>query len=125
MRQILWRNFVISVWVLIGFCAVNTVQILGQAEAVHAAYGPFGARVILWPIALGAIELMLWFRPFRHGQSGARLMAGFMGLVLLLRPILVALIVSDLYDRDVNWLSWWIYMYVAVSHLGFAVGGKP
>ena len=46
---------------------------------------------------------MLGFRPFRHGQSGARLMAGFMGLVLMLRPILVALIVSDLYDRDVNW----------------------
>jgi hypothetical protein len=124
MRQILWKNFVTSVWVLIGFCAVNTVQILGQAEAVHAAYGPFGARVMLWPIAIGAIELMLWFRPFRHRQPGARLMAGFMALVLLMRPVFVALIVSDLYEREVNWLAWWIYMYVAVSHLGFAFAGR-
>lgn len=123
MQDLLWRNFVISVWVLIGFCALNAIAMTGKVAWLHQAYGPFAGRVIMWPFAVGSIELLLWFRPFRHRESGARLMAGFMGVMLLLKPVFVALIVSDLYDREIDMLSWWIYLYVAISHLAFAFGG--
>jgi len=43
------------VWLLIGFCALNAVDLLIRSEAVNAAYGPFGVRVLRWPIAIAII----------------------------------------------------------------------
>lgn len=120
MRRLVNTNFIVSVWFLIGYCVVFAGLLMGRTEWLQAMYGPFSARVMLWPLAIATIELVLWFVVFRDRRHGDRLMAGFVGLMLLLQPILVNLLVADLYDRPVNWFRWWFFVYVAVSHLAYA-----
>ena len=120
-RDLIWRNFAASVWVLIAVCAYEAAMNLLRASDIDAQYGPFAARVALWPFAVGGMELMLWYRPFRHREAGCRIMAGFVGIVLILFALLVPLIVGDLYDKAIRWPEWVLFLYAALSHLHFAL----
>ena len=124
MSRGIWLNFVASVWILILYCMLRVFVMFGQADELQAAYGPFSARVLLWPIAVLVIEGLLWFQVFRCRRDGARIMAAFMGIMLMLQPVLVTLLVTDLYDRPVDWLRWFVMLYVGLSHLAFAVLGR-
>jgi len=120
----IWRNFVVSVWLLIFYMVFRLGHHLLQYEDLQDVYGPFLGRVIGWPAAIGAMETMLWFKPFRDRQNGARIMAGFMGIALLLQSTLVTLLIADMYDFPVNWWNWGILLYVALSHIAFALFGR-
>jgi hypothetical protein len=124
MADRLWINFVASVWILILYCLLQVFLLFGESDAIRATYGPFSAKVLLWPIAVLVIEGMLWFRVFRYRRDGARAMAAAMGLMLILQPVLVNLLVADLYDRSVDWFRWSVMLYAGLSHLAFAVFGR-
>ena len=124
MTRWVWINFVASVWILIVYCLLHALLLFGESDAIRAAYGPFSAKVLLWPIAVIVIEGLLWFQVFRYRRDGARIMAGMMGLMLILQPVLVNVLVADLYDRPVDWFRWSVMLYVGLSHLGFAVFGR-
>lgn len=130
--EYIWINFVASVWLLIAYAAISFFANVHNASALDDAYGPFSVKVALWPAVVGGLELVFWFRPFRYRESGARVMAGFMGIMLLLQPVFVTLIVADLYGGSIGWLgyrtvywpAWWLCLYVALSHMAFAFFGR-
>ena len=124
MSRGIWLNFVASVWILILYCLLHVFLLLGESDAIRAAYGPFSAKVLLWPIAVLVIEGLLWFQVFRYRRDGARIMAAMMGLMLMLQPVLVNLLTADLYNRPVDWYRWSMLLYVGLSHLAFAVFGR-
>ena len=120
----LWRNFVASVWVLIGWCAWRAGAYLFGTTDYRELYGPFASGFALWPFAVGFIELMLWFGVFRHRGSGTRVMATFVGLALLLRAVAVPLITANLYGMPLDPVRFLLYLYVSVSHLAI-VAKRP
>ena len=123
-RDYLWLNFVVSVWLLILYSAVFFVVHLSSAPELNQQFGPFAARVALWPLAVGAVELLLWFRPYRYREAGCRIMSGFMGIVLILFALLVPLLVSDMYQGiSFSSTKFVFYLYISVSHLVFATFG--
>lgn len=124
MADRLWINFVASVWILILYCLLQVFLLFGESDAIRAAYGPFSAKVLLWPLAVLVIEGLLWFQVFRYRRDGARITAAMMGLMLMLQPVLVNLLAADLYDRPVDWVRWSVLLYVGLSHLAFAVFGR-
>lgn len=123
-RDLLWRNFVLSVWILIGWCAWLAMRYAAAASAFDTAFGPFASRFFLWPFVIGFIELLLWFVVFRHRGSGTRVMAAFVALLLLLRGLLVNLLSANPYDERVDPARLAVYSYVSLSHLAFAVWGR-
>jgi hypothetical protein len=80
--------------------------------------------VMLWPFGIAFMELLFWFVAFRGRASGARLLAAFMGLALLLRGVLVGALTSTLYDLRIDPVRMIVYTYVSASHLAFAVFGR-
>lgn len=122
MKRYVWPNFVFSVWLLIGYCVLLFVANVLNLPGLDERFGPFSARVALGPLAIGTIEALLWYRPFRYRESGWRIMAVFMTIVLLLYAVVVPLIVADLYDGyQVSRLGIAVLTYVAASHLLAAV----
>lgn len=119
----LWINFVISVWALIAYCLFRSVYNLVIASALHDAYGPFSVRVALAPVVVGIMEGLLWFKPFRGRQSGARVMATFMGIVVSIF-VFILLMIASLYGRDLDPLRIGLGVYVALSHLAFGIFGR-
>jgi hypothetical protein len=124
MRRALWINFAVSVWVLIGFSALQSAAFVMRRAEIMDSWGPFAGRVIAAPLVYLCIELLLWWRPFRERERGARLMAGFMGVMLLMKPVFTSLIVSDLYGYTMQWGEFSVFLYVSLSHLAFAVFGS-
>ncbi len=61
---------------------------------------------------------------FRYPAHPARMFAGVIGLYIWLMVIFVNLVVSDLYDRNVNYIVLLIYGYAGLGHLAYAVFGK-
>ena len=122
-REWVWKNFVVSVWLLLAYCAVLTVIIFASADRVSEVFGPFSVRVSLWPIAWGIVEGMFWIRPFRHREDGARLIAGILGVLLLLLGVFVPIIVADLYAFPISRFEVLFLLYIAVSHVLFAFLG--
>jgi hypothetical protein len=118
------KKAIASVWVLIGWCAYLAVRYLTNTQRLSDAYGPFSSRVMLWPFGIAFMELLFWFVAFRHRGSGARLLAAFMGLALLLRGVLVGVLTSTLYDMRIDYVRLVIYTYVSTSHLAFALFGR-
>ena len=108
-------------WLLIGYCAVSSVDHFIHAAEIRNTYGPFAVRVGLWPLVILAVELMLWFKPFRHRESGARVMSAFMGIALLGNPVLVSLLIENLYEKEVHPVTLVFFVYVALSHLLFSI----
>lgn len=118
----IWRNFVVSVWVLIAWCAWQTGVHWFGFEKLREAYSPIAMRFALWPLAIGLMELMFWYAVFRHRRSGTRVLAAFMGLAVLVQAVLVPLINAGLYDHvSANPLRLALYGYVSLSHLAIAV----
>jgi hypothetical protein len=122
-RDLLWRNFVLSVWVLIAWCGWLAARYAAVPRAVDAAFGPFASRFFLWPFVIGFMELLLWVLVFRHRGSGTRVMAAVMALALLLRGLLVNLLSANPYAERVDPVRLAVYSYVSLSHLAFAVWG--
>ena len=96
-----------------------------NATILHQQFGTFAARVALWPIGVGSIELLTWLYIFRLRQDGSRIMAGTMGILLMLSALLVPILVSDLYDNTkLHWGEWLFFLYVSSSHLAYAFFGS-
>jgi hypothetical protein len=123
-RDLLWRNFVLSVWILIAWCGWLAARYAAAPRAVDAAFGPFASRFFLWPFVIASMEILLWVLVFRHREAGTRVMAAFVALALLLRGLLVNLLSANLYPEPVDPLRLAVYSYVSVSHLAFAVWGR-
>jgi hypothetical protein len=117
-----WRNFVVSVWVLIGWSAWQSVVYWFGLRRMRAAFRPFTMNFVLWPAAIGLMELMFWYAIFRHRGSGTRVMAAFMGLAVFIQAVFVPLVNAGLYDHvSANFLRLALYSYVSISHLAVAV----
>jgi hypothetical protein len=123
-RDLLWRNFVLSVWVLIAWCGWLAARFAAAPRAFDAAFGPFASRFFLWPFVIAFMEILLWVLVFRHRGAGTRVMAAFMALALLLRGLLVNLLSASLYAEPVDPCRLAVYSYVSLSHLAFAVWGR-
>ena len=78
----------------------------------------------MWPLGIGAIELIFWYRPFRSRETGARLIAGLIGAGLLVQPVLLSPILADVLQAPVSWPVWCFFVYVALSHLAYALFGR-
>ena len=125
MKRYLWPNFVTSVWVFIGYCAFLFAMNATNVAGLDEQFGPFSARVALGPLAIAIIEGILWYRPFRFRESGWRVMAIFMAIVLFLYGLVVPLIVADLYEgSQLNQAGVIIFTYAAASHLLAALSGQ-
>lgn len=124
MRRAIWVNFVVSVWLLIATCVVEAIVMVTNWIEIDETWGPFAGRVVARPFIVAAMEVILWFMPYREGRQGARIMAAFMGIALLLTTNLTHLLIADLYDMAINWPRWWLYFYVAGSHIAFAIAGR-
>jgi len=123
-KEYLWTNFVASVWLLILYCGFLFLANMANATLLNQQFDPFAARVALWPIGVGSIELLCWLYVFRYRQDGSRIMAGTMGVLLMLSALLVPLLVSDLYDNaDMHRGEWLFFLYVSISHLAYAFFG--
>lgn len=121
-RDLLWRNFVLSVWVLIVWCGWLAARYAVEPRAFDAS--PFASRFFLWPFVIALMEISLWALVFRHRGPGTRVMAAFMGLVLLLRGLLVNVLSASAQAEPVDPVRLAVYSYVSLSHLAFAVWGR-
>ena len=122
-RDLLWRNFVVSVWVLIAWCGWLAVRYAAAPGAFEAALGPFASRFFLWPFVIAFLEILLWVFVFRRRAPGTRVMAAFMALALLLRGLLVNLLSASESPEPVDPFRLAVYSYVSLSHLAFAAWG--
>ena len=117
--------FVTSVWTLLILCALQISVHVILAGDIAAAYPwGYGVRVLVAPFLLFSIELFLWARMFRHPRPPARLLAGLVGAYVLLVNVLVAVLITDLYHRNVNDLILLGYLYAGMGHLSFALFGR-
>ena len=121
-RDLLWRNFVLSVWVLIAWCGWLAARYAAAPRAFDAS--PFASRFFLWPFVIALMEIVLWVLVFRHRGSGTRVMAAFMALALLLRGLLVNVLSASVHAEPVDPVRLAVYSYVSLSHLAFAVWGR-
>jgi hypothetical protein len=121
-RDLFWRNFVLSVWVLIAWCGWLAARYAAVPRAVDVLE-PFASRFFLWPLVIGLMELLFWVLVFRRRRSGTRVMAAFMALTLLLRGLLVNLLSASPSAERVDPVRLAVYSYVSLSHLAFAVWG--
>lgn len=126
LRQLnIWRNLIVSVWLIIGFSAFQAVNLFLHPPALlNDPFYPFRSRMIMAPFMLVLIELLLWIGLFRHRKKGSRFVAGFMGILLLLRLVMVPLIITDLYGYGLNIPGLFLFLYSSLSHLGYAACGK-
>ena len=124
-RDHIWLNFVISVWLLILYCGFLFILNMANAQEIYEKYRPFASRAVLWPLSIGIVELILWFRPHRYRESGSRIMAGFMGTVLILFTLLVPLLVSSI-NEEINpsLFNLIFFLYISGSHIAFAIFGS-
>ena len=121
----LWVMFVTSVWAFIGLSGYKIVVHVLYANQIIGAYpAGYDFKVFIAPFFLIGLELFLWFKMFRYPAHPARMFAGVIGLYIWLMVIFVNLVVSDLYERDVNYIVLLIYGYAGLGHLAYAVFGK-
>jgi ABC-type transport system involved in cytochrome c biogenesis permease subunit len=114
--------FVISVWLLIGISAWQFVQFAIWPERYQTVASAFQARVYLGPLVIGGMTLLFWFRFYALERQGARVFAAMMGFFML-----VLLLVSALTDAPAGSIGdryFWVYAFVGIVHLAYAVGGK-
>jgi hypothetical protein len=126
-HPIVMKNFIVSVWLLMGYCVIQMITYLLHASEIIQAYFPFDSRIIAFPLVVGFMEYLFWLRFFRDRDRGSRLFAGFMGIMLFLKAVLVPLIVVNLYDWQLSTpgvMDLLFYLYVSTSHVGFAFFGR-
>ena len=121
----LWIMFVSSVWVLIGLCGYEIViHVLHANQIINAYPSGYNFKVLLAPFFLIGVELFLWFKMFRYPTHPARMFAGVIGLYIWLMVVFVNIVVSGLYDRDINNIVLLIYGYAGLGHIAYALFGK-
>jgi len=117
--------FVTSVWTLLILCALQiSVHVILAGDIATAYPWGYGIKVLIAPFVLFSIELFLWARMFRHPRPPARILAGLVGAYVLLANVLVAVLITDLYHRNVNDLILLGYLYAGTGHLSFALFGR-
>jgi len=117
--------FVTSVWTLLVLCALQiSVHVIAAGDIASAYPGGYGIRVLIAPFALFALELFLWAWIFRHPRPPARLFAGLIGAYVLVMHVVVGLLVTDLYHRNINDLVLLGYLYAGMGHVSYALFGK-
>lgn len=123
-REYLWPNFLLSVWLLIVYGLSSFIANMMNAEELSQEFGAFSARVALWPIGVAGIEFLVWLQVFRYRQSGSRILAGTIGILLALSALFVPIAVADLNDQYlVHWGFWVFFLYVSFSHMAYAIAG--
>jgi hypothetical protein len=117
---VIWRNFVLAVWLSIAWAGYELAWLILHARAVDAFYAPFTPRYVFFPIVLGSAQLFLWWRVYRDRNRGARLAAGFAAAYFALQVIIMALQVSV--RLPVRGADIAFFPYLAISHALFAFG---
>lgn len=121
----LWIMFITSIWVFIGLCGYKIVLHILNANQIIGAYpGGYDFKVFIAPFFLIGLELFLWFKMFRYPTHPARIFAGVVGLYILLMIVFVNVVVSDMYDHNVNNFVLFIYTYTGFGHAAYALFGK-
>ena len=127
--KLLWFFFITSVWLLMGeslyygvYTLINYKEVLASYPAASAV-GKTGA-LILGPMVLFGMEFTFWYMFFRYPTDGARIFAAFMGIAILLKVIFVNYVVADLLYPDKELPIQWLYWYIVIGHLTFALFGK-
>ena len=121
----LWIIFISSIWIFIGLCAYKIVLHILYASQIIGAYpGGYDFKVFVAPFFLIVMEIFLWFKMFRYCKHPARIFAGVVGLYIWLMVVLVNVIVTDLYDYEVNNYVLLLYAYAGFGHVAYALFGK-
>jgi len=127
LSNIIWKNFIVSVWLLIGFCVFEIITNIIYASEVMAklnGLGRYASGIIAWPFVIGGWELFGWFSSYRDREKGSRIMAVVIGIVLLLQPIVSYLFITNLYGIQFPILEWSFFLYIALSHFGYTIFGR-
>lgn len=120
----LWLFFLSSIWLLLIYSGYQAVDYLVRAGDIMESTLPgYGARVVIAPLLLFGGEFVLWLKLFRHERPGARIMAGLVGILLLLL-IFVMAVSADLWQKNYPGHLYWIFSYVAAGHLVYAMFGR-
>ena len=119
-----WPVFATAVWVFIGLNAYKIVVHIAHANQIIGAYpAGYDYKVLLAPFFLLGLELFLWLRMFRYAVHPARLFAGVVGAYVLFMVVVVNIIVADMNDTEMSGWLLFLYAYVAVGHLTYALFG--
>jgi hypothetical protein len=114
----IWRNFVIAVWISILWSAYHLGWLVTHQRAVNSFYGPFTMRVVFFPIVVGGAQLLLWLRVYRDRDVRARFAAGIAAGFFMLQVVIQALQASV--QIRVSGFDMALFAYLAISHALFA-----
>jgi len=116
--RVIWRNFIVAVWISIVWAGYQLAWLIRHAIAVNRFYSPFTPRVVFFPILLGGAQLILWQRVYRDRDRGARFAAGFLAAFFALQLVIMGFQASvqlKVTEPDVA-----LFAYLALSHGLFA-----
>ena len=125
----IWIFFITSVWLFMAASLYGCVDILLNYKDILASYPAASAtgrtaQLLLGPIVFFGVEFTFWNIAFRYPADGARILAGFMALIVFFKIIFVSYIVSDLMDPGSEAPTQWLYWYIGLGHMTFALFGK-
>lgn len=83
----------------------------------------YGARAVVWPAIIAGLQLIIWIFMYSEERADSRIWAGVMGFNLLVL-VGVNLIVAGLTGLRVSEPDLVLLLYVAASHLAFAIVGR-
>ncbi len=119
--QLLWLNFVASVWIFIAINAYNASDVLLNASAIRAKWGPFTSRIFLGSFIPAAIWIFIWFYLLRESDTGAKPAAFILGFLIIVIGIFIPLIWHDLYGTELSLKNMAVSGWLAMSHFAFAI----
>jgi hypothetical protein len=116
-----WVNLNVAVWVLIAVCCwnIHTLTQMSPRELRDTPTSHLNPSFVI-----PGFEIMLWLWFYRGERKGARLMAGIEGAMLTLAYGIAPLLMADVYQHPVNWPVYSLGLYIALSHLGYAILGQ-
>jgi hypothetical protein len=130
-NRIIWKNFIVSVLLLLGFCILWIVKyIIDPSPILNANYDTsiwrHGFPAIVGTLIVICSELIFWVLFFLEKVKnlqifqGSQMLAGCIGILLCMNPFSGVLVVADWYP-----VVYWIFLlYVGISHIVFSIVGR-
>ncbi len=116
-------NFILSVWLTIGYGVVAAFGNIMAAGEIFALWGPFATRFFLAPFVLAGMQLLWWFTAYRPYGLEARPVMIFMGLAFLCL-LLVMWLNAQMHEMTPGMSRYLGVAYVAAAHLGYGIFGR-
>jgi hypothetical protein len=115
-------NFVLSFWLLIAWCVYAVMSFARVPVEVWQRWSPYSGRIIMFPIAIAAVQLLLWFKLYRRFGRPARWAAGLIGVYFFIQ-VLIQLLRASI-QVEISVPHTWFFFYVGASHVLYALGGS-